>query len=138
MQSISENDFECFASTGVNTPETISPPVQKNGLRDKVAGNPRSRLTATVKAPGPIFGAKVLLAPNRQANGIEIKYLPQVGFAEENSEKWVWYLAEELSLDVIRALKPRSRVQYIVFFTLWSCDFEFPMEHCSRSAISRC
>src|SRR6266852_3500978 len=25
MQSISENDFECFASTGVNTPETMSP-----------------------------------------------------------------------------------------------------------------
>jgi hypothetical protein len=25
MQSMSENDFECFASTGVNTPETISP-----------------------------------------------------------------------------------------------------------------
>jgi len=85
------------------------------GLRDKVAGYPRSRLTATVKAPGPIFGAKVLLAPNLQANGMEIIYLPQVGFAEENSEGWVWYLAEELSVDVIRALKPRSRVQY--FFT---------------------
>src|SRR6266496_1475663 len=25
MQSMSENDFECFASTGVNTPMTISP-----------------------------------------------------------------------------------------------------------------
>jgi len=25
MQSISENDFECFASTGVNTPETMLP-----------------------------------------------------------------------------------------------------------------
>ena len=25
MQSISENDFECFASTGVNTPETMIP-----------------------------------------------------------------------------------------------------------------
>ncbi len=24
-QSTSENDFECFASTGVNTPETMSP-----------------------------------------------------------------------------------------------------------------
>jgi hypothetical protein len=23
MQSMSENDFECFASTGVNTPETM-------------------------------------------------------------------------------------------------------------------
>src|SRR5258708_1784596 len=25
MQSISENDFECLASTGVNTPETMCP-----------------------------------------------------------------------------------------------------------------
>src|SRR6266853_2733933 len=25
MQSMSENDFECFASTGVNTPERMSP-----------------------------------------------------------------------------------------------------------------
>ncbi len=25
MQSMSENDFECFASTGVNTPGTMSP-----------------------------------------------------------------------------------------------------------------
>src|SRR5713101_3007670 len=25
MQSMSENDFECFASTGVNAPETMSP-----------------------------------------------------------------------------------------------------------------
>src|SRR5216684_38389 len=25
MQSMSENDFECFASTGVNTPVTMSP-----------------------------------------------------------------------------------------------------------------
>jgi hypothetical protein len=25
MHSISENDFECFASTGVNTPETMFP-----------------------------------------------------------------------------------------------------------------
>src|SRR5258708_7289453 len=25
MQSISENDFECFASTAVNTPETMAP-----------------------------------------------------------------------------------------------------------------
>jgi hypothetical protein len=25
MQSINENDFECFASTGVNTPETMFP-----------------------------------------------------------------------------------------------------------------
>jgi len=25
MQSINENDFECFASTGANTPETMFP-----------------------------------------------------------------------------------------------------------------
>lgn len=82
------------------------------GLRDKTAGHPGSRLTVRVKAPGPIFGAKVLLAPNSQANGTEIIYMPQVGFAEENSEDWVWYLPEELNSEIIRALKPGSRVQY--------------------------
>jgi HNH endonuclease len=82
------------------------------GLRDKTAGHPGSRLTVRVKAPGPIFGAKVLLAPNAQVNGMEIIYMPQVGFAEENSEDWVWYLPEELNSEIIRALKPGSRVQY--------------------------
>jgi hypothetical protein len=82
------------------------------GLRDKTAGHPGSRLTVRVRAPGPIFGAKVLLAPNAQANGMEIIYMPQVGFAEENSEEWVWYLPEELNSEIIRALKPGSRVQY--------------------------
>ena len=82
------------------------------GLMDKTAGHPGSRLTVRVKAPGPIFGAKVLLAPNAQANGMEIIYMPQVGFAEENSEDWVGYLWEELNSEIIRALKPGSRVQY--------------------------
>lgn len=35
------------------------------GLRDNVAASPRSRLTATVKVPGPIFGAKVTKARRR-------------------------------------------------------------------------
>lgn len=85
------------------------------GLRDKRAGHPGSRLTVRVKAPGPIFGAKVLLAPNAQANGMEIIYLPQVGFAEENSDDWIWYQSEELTPEIIRALRPGSRVQY--FYT---------------------
>ena len=85
------------------------------GLRHNKAAYPGSRLTATVKAPGPIFGAKVLLAPNARANGMEILYLPQVGFANENSEEWVWYLPEELNPEIIRALRPGSRVQY--FYT---------------------
>jgi len=85
------------------------------GLRDGIAAYPGSRLTATVKVPGPIFGAKVLLAPNAKAKGMEIIYLPQVGFADENSEEWIWYLPEELSSEIIRALMPGSRVQY--FYT---------------------
>jgi hypothetical protein len=85
------------------------------GLRDRRAGHPGSRLTVRVKAPGPIFGAKVLLAPNAQENGKEIIYLPQVGFADENSEEWVWHESEELTPEIIRGLKPRSRVQY--FYT---------------------
>ncbi len=85
------------------------------GLRDKVAGHPGRRLTVTVKAPGPIFGAKVLLAPNAQTNGTDIIYLPQVSFADENSEEWIWYVPEELTPEIIHALRPGSRVQY--FYT---------------------
>ena len=86
------------------------------GLRPKgVSGSPHSRLTAKVKVSGPMFGAKVLLGPNAQANGIEIFYLPQVAFADNDSEKWEWYLADELNLEIVRRLKPNSRVKY--FFT---------------------
>jgi len=85
------------------------------GLRPRTAGHPGSRMTVRVKAPGPILGAKVLLAPNAQANGIQIVYLPQVGFAEENSEEWIWYLPEELNPDIIRSIKPGSHLRY--FYT---------------------
>lgn len=85
------------------------------GLRDSVAGTPRSRLTARIKDLGPAFGARVLLAPNALTNGMEIIYLPQVGFADENSEEWKWYLPEELNPDVLAKLAPNSRLKY--FFT---------------------
>ena len=85
------------------------------GLRDSVAGTPRSRLTARIKVPGPALGARVLLAPNAQTNGMEIIYLPQVGFAAENSEEWEWYLPEELNAEVLAKLGPNSLVKY--FFT---------------------
>lgn len=65
--------------------------------------------------PGPAFGARVLLAPNTRTNGMEIIYLPQVGFANENSEEWKWYLPEELNPEVLAKLGPNSRVKY--FFT---------------------
>ncbi len=39
MQSMSENDFECFASTGVNTPGTMFPDSRPANIRF-----PRSRL----------------------------------------------------------------------------------------------
>ena len=85
------------------------------GLRGSVAGTPRSRLTARIKVPGPAFGAKVLLAPHSLPKGMEIIYLPQVGFAEENSEEWEWYLPDELNLEVLGRLGPNARVKY--FFT---------------------
>lgn len=86
---------------------------------------------------------KVLLAPTDQPNGIEIIYLPQVSFAEENSEEWVWYLPEELTPEIIRRLRPGSRVQY--FYTspveekqLRAClrELGFPAtKHIRRDAI---
>jgi len=35
--------------------------------------------------------------------------------SDENSQEWAWYLPEELNLEIIRALRPGSRVQY--FYT---------------------
>lgn len=82
------------------------------GLRDSVAGVPRGRLTAQITVPGPIFGARVLLAPDARTKGMQILYLPQVGFAAENSDDWKWYLPEELNEEVLRSLGPNTQVRY--------------------------
>src|SRR5260370_2389995 len=37
-----------------------------------------------------------------------ITYLPQVAFAEENSEYWIWHLTHELTPEVICSLMPDS------------------------------
>jgi hypothetical protein len=55
MQSISENDFECFASTGVKTPETISPNVgalKFNFLEETCGPSITSKLPAIRHQPG--------------------------------------------------------------------------------------
>jgi hypothetical protein len=39
MQSISENDFECFANTGVNTPGTILPKLEPQFVAHVKAGD---------------------------------------------------------------------------------------------------
>jgi hypothetical protein len=85
------------------------------GLRDSIAGSPRGRLTARIKIPGPTYGARVLLAPNSATNGMQIIYLPQVGFAAENSDDWKWYLPEEVNEEVLRGLGLNTQVRY--FFT---------------------
>jgi hypothetical protein len=114
------------------------------GLRDSVAGSRRSRLTARIKVPGPAFGAKVLLAPSVLANGMEIIYMPQVGFAEENSDEWEWYLLEELGPEILPRLGPNAKVKY--FFTspteetqlrarLSELGFTAPTKHISKERI---
>lgn len=82
------------------------------GLRDSVAGFPGGRLTARITIPGPTFGAKVLLAPDTHPNRMQILYLPQVGFAAENSDDWNWYLPDELSQEVLQALGPNTQLRY--------------------------
>ena len=114
------------------------------GLRDSVAGARRSRLTARIKVPGPAFGAKVLLAPNAVTHGMEIIYLPQVGFAQENSEEWEWYTLDELGPEILPRLGPNSKVKY--FFTspiqetqlrarLHELGFTAPTKHISKDKI---
>ena len=41
-------------------------------------------------------------------------------------------------LDHRRIFLCGNKSSRIFIFALWSCDFEFPMEQCSSSAISRC
>ncbi len=48
MQSISENDFECFASTGVNTRGTMLP----NCFGRSPSAAPRDRVSVTAPIPG--------------------------------------------------------------------------------------
>lgn len=86
----------------------------RHGLRDYESAARTSRITARVNVPGPMFGAKVLLRPNATKNGIEIIYLPQVGFKNKNAEQWKWYTAEDLNSDIVQALEPGSEVKYFV------------------------
>jgi hypothetical protein len=72
-------------------------------------------LTARIKVPGPAFGAKVLLVPSAANNGMEIIYLPQVGFAQENSDDWEWHVLQELGPEILPRLGPSVKVKY--FFT---------------------
>src|SRR5271157_3770844 len=71
MQSMSENDFECFASTGVNAPGTMSPNLVRgegqfppSRLLDRVDANcpitSESPVTRPRSAPG--FGRSFILA----------------------------------------------------------------------------
>lgn len=43
---------------------------------------------------------------------MQIIYLPQVGFAPENSDDWKWYLPEEVNHEVLRSLGANSQVRY--------------------------
>jgi hypothetical protein len=82
------------------------------GIRDGVAGIPGSRLAARITVPGPTFGAKVLLAPDSRPNRMQMLYLPQVGFAAENSDDWKWYLPDELNQEVLQSVGPNTQLRY--------------------------
>src|ERR1019366_9476683 len=45
MQSTSENDFECFASTGVNTPATAKTAIPPDPARSRPMDGPLDRMT---------------------------------------------------------------------------------------------
>src|SRR6266446_10929000 len=59
MQSMSENDFECFASTGAKTPETMSP---NSGCREVDFPEADWGITPALQVTGPkLCGAKCIL-----------------------------------------------------------------------------
>jgi len=86
----------------------------RHDLRDNESAARTRRLTARVNVPGPILGAKVLLYPNATKDGIEIIYMPQVAFKNNNEEEWKWYTFEDLNSDLVRSLEPGSEVKYFI------------------------
>jgi hypothetical protein len=83
------------------------------GLRSDTAATRRSRVTARINVPGPIFGAKVVLGPNAARNGTDITYLPQVAIQSKGSEEWNWYLEEGLNPEILQKLGPGAGVKYL-------------------------
>jgi HNH endonuclease len=77
----------------------------RHGLRDMESASRTTRIIARINVPGPLLGAKVLLRPNAAMNGIDIVYLPQVGFKNKNAEDRKCYTAEELNSDALRGLE---------------------------------
>src|ERR1700687_5281106 len=75
------------------------------GIRGNTAA-PKSRVTARINVPGPMFGAKVVLGSNAAGNGIEITYLPQVDIQSKGSEEWNWYLEEDLVPTLLQEVWP--------------------------------
>jgi hypothetical protein len=51
MQSTSENDFECFASTGVNTPETMFSTVGLLDTSVELFGDERRAIYGHIRPP---------------------------------------------------------------------------------------
>lgn len=76
------------------------------GIRSNPVAAPKSRVTARINVPGPMFGAKVVLGSNAAGNGIEITYLPQVAIQSKGSEEWNWYLEEDLDPKLLQELGP--------------------------------
>lgn len=116
----------------------------QHGLRSGVAGYPGGKLTASINVPGPMFGARVLLAPSNGAKSMEIVYLPQVGFASQNSDDWKWYLREELNKEVLKGLGTNIQVRYLFSSTadeqllrahLRSLGFSPNSRHVSRTIV---
>lgn len=94
------------------TPESVAR--FRHGLRDMESASRITRIKATINVPGPLLGAKVLLRPNAAKNGIDIVYLPQVGFKNKNDENRTWYAAEELNSDALRGIEQGDVVTLMV------------------------
>jgi len=102
------------------------------GLRDVESAERTRTMRAKVNVPGPIHGAKVRFRPDSSVpSGVGIVYIPQVAFKNPDETDWTFYTLQELTSDVLRALKPGAGL--LLFFT--SAEEENAIRYGSENSV---
>ncbi len=86
----------------------------RHRLRESPAyGSGVETFTATIKTPGPLFGAEVRLTASNSESGVGLDWVPQVGFEEEGSGDFHWFTEDRLSPEHLKGIRFGSKVLFI-------------------------
>jgi hypothetical protein len=86
----------------------------RHGLRESPAyGSGVETFTATIKTPGPLFGAQVRLTPSASPSGVGFDWVPQVGFEEQGSGEWHWFTEDRLTPDHLKDIRFGKQILFI-------------------------